>query len=128
MTPIADQIAAALKTKVYDVQADLVRETAIRAAGNIAAGTPVDEGTARANWNLSAEAPDLTTTESTTQQNYDIEQFTGEEKALYVSNGLPYIERLNEGSSVQAPANFVEQGVMLAKRQAKAAALRKVRK
>ncbi|MGI4886102.1 MAG: hypothetical protein ACRYFR_14190 [Janthinobacterium lividum] len=125
MTSVADQIAAALKTKVYAVQADLVRETAIRVADNIAAATPVDKGRARANWNLSAEAPDLTTTESTTQQSYDAEQFTGEGKALYVSNGLPYIERLNEGSSVQAPANFVEQGVMLAKRQAETAAKRR---
>ncbi|TGE04630.1 hypothetical protein [Hymenobacter fodinae] len=124
MTSVEQQIAAAMKHKVYDVQAYLMRQTAIRAADNIATATPVAEGTARANWNLSADTPDLTTTESTTRQDYKDSPVTGKEKVLYVSNGLPYIERLNEGSSQQAPVNFVEIGVMLAKRQAEAAAKR----
>ncbi|MBX0289721.1 hypothetical protein K3G63_04690 [Hymenobacter sp. HSC-4F20] len=124
MKSVEDQIAAAMKAKVYNVQAGLMRETALRVAGNVSQATPVDEGTARANWNLSAETPDLSTSESTTPQSYDDAQITGKEKMLYVSNGLPYIEKLNEGSSTQAPANFVELGVMLSKRQAEAAAKR----
>lgn len=127
MKSVEDQIAAALKAKVYNVQAELMRETAIRAADNIAAATPVDTGRARANWNLSAGTPDLTTTEGTSRQGYDAEQITGTEKELFISNGLPYIEKLNEGSSTQAPANFVELGVMLAKRQAEAAAKRRAK-
>lgn len=34
-------------------------------------------------------------------------------QVIYLSNGLLYITRLNEGSSAQAPAGFVERGVLL---------------
>lgn len=32
---------------------------------------------------------------------------------LYISNLLPYIRRLNDGSSDQAPAGFIERAVLL---------------
>jgi len=35
---------------------------------------------------------------------------------IYISNVLPYIGRLNEGSSKQAPAGFVERAILLARR------------
>ena len=33
---------------------------------------------------------------------------------VYISNNLPYIQRLNDGYSQQAPENFVESAVQVA--------------
>ena len=62
-----------------------IKKTAFEAESDIKAVTPVDTGRARADW-------------KTTQA-----------KDKYIlSNNVPYIERLNTGSSKQAPANFVQ--------------------
>ena len=129
MKSVDEQIKDVLQNKVYNVQANLVRETAMRVLGNLTKTTPVDTGRARANWNMSVGTPDMSTTENTGAPDSDAtadEVLSGYQgnKAVYVSNGLPYIIRLNEGHSKQAPANFVEESVMLAKRQAEAAAKR----
>lgn len=82
--------------------------------------TPVLTGQARSNWTVTANTPftrmtlfpavdtsggpsraSLERTISTVQPQSDI----------YIRNNLPYIVRLNQGYSKQAPANFV-QGVI----------------
>jgi hypothetical protein len=98
------------------VQADRVRSTAIKFMGHVTKETPVDTGRARANWNMSADAPDFTTTENTAIPDVTT---APEGKALYVTNGLPYIVKLNEGSSQQSPAGFVERSIKLAVNNAK---------
>jgi hypothetical protein len=35
---------------------------------------------------------------------------------MHITNNLPYIVRLNQGYSAQAPAGYVEQGVLAARR------------
>lgn len=42
-----------------------------------------------------------------------IPRFDVERTRLIIQNNVPYITRLNSGHSAQAPANFVEQAVMV---------------
>lgn len=104
----------------------LVRAVAIAADQAVVSATPVDTGRARSNWVaqigaqfsgvIDAYAPGAGG--STGQQNVQaaldqaervINQYTsGFDQAIYITNNLPYIGRLNEGYSAQAPANFVE--------------------
>ena len=124
MTSLQDQIDAAYKKKVVQPHENLVRKTALMAFANIGLATPVKSGRARANWNISVDTVDGKTTDSTDQPDYVTKAMSAIAnfvigKTIYISNNLPYIKRLNDGYSKQAPANFVETGVALAKRQAK---------
>lgn len=95
--------------------------------------TPVDEGRARSNWLVTVGSPSGITIEphvkgskgSTGDANVrvTIEQGTAQigtyaspdQGAVYISNNLPYIVRLNQGWSAQAPAGFVEIGIAAAR-------------
>lgn len=71
--------------------------------------TPVDTGNARANWVPSVGSPAPNGDRkagSAAVLGYQLDQ-----GALFVSNGVPYIRYLNAGSSVKAPALFVEAAV-----------------
>lgn len=94
--------------------------------------TPVDKGTARSNWLPGFDNPvsgqreafvpgDGGSTGGANAQaaidaakeladGYDGDQH----KSLHLTNNLPYIARLNEGSSTQAPELFVETAVGIA--------------
>ena len=90
--------------------------------------TPIDTGFARANWipsigvdnqNLAgtkAQA-DAGTLDRAPQQNGLAEvatSYTLGQGRVYVSNNVPYITRLNDGSSQQAPAGFVQDAILRA--------------
>jgi hypothetical protein len=79
-------------------------------------GTPVDTGHARANWIPAAGSPNRT--EATGSDGSLAQAGTADVLAwhlggglLYVSNGVPYIRKLNEGWSDQAPMMFVEAAI-----------------
>lgn len=93
--------------------------------------TPVDVGTAVSNWRVSVNAVSAQRRAyvpgkygSTRPQNQSAtistaRQFINDRpkaRAFYVSNTVPYISRLNDGSSVQAPAGFVETSLNAALR------------
>ena len=107
--------------------------------------TPVDTGRARANWNVSVGAPDLSTTEDTrkTPKPKDKMPDPNGDESIFISNNLPYIGVLEYGGfpnppdkdggktvngfSKQAPEGMV--GVTLANNEAIFnAALRSVKK
>lgn len=92
-------------------------------------GTPVDTGWARANWVPRIGEPFKGT--AGTREQAEAGNVSGVEQAagivslvgykpargkVYVSNNVPYITRLNEGSSRQAPAGFVQDAVAKAVR------------
>lgn len=104
------------------------RATALVVDQAVVLATPVDTGRARSNWRVSAGAPDGNVREpyvpgeggSTAAQNTRAALAQGREaiagaganvRAIYISNNLPYIQPLNDGSSAQAPAGFVELAV-----------------
>jgi hypothetical protein len=76
--------------------------------------TPVDTGHARRNWIPSVGQRGAPGAISDTKREAGMQQilaYTLSQGALWVSNVVPYIERLNYGHSGQAPAGFVEMSV-----------------
>lgn len=96
----------------------LVKETAIAIDQAVVVATPVDTGRARGNWVVGIGSPVRSTTEDTdpsgqetiNRNNQAISGALGG-REIYISNNLPYISALNNGTSAQAPAGFVEQAV-----------------
>jgi len=104
-----------------------VGEIAVNATANLIATTPVDTGCARANWVPSIGAPHAGVVGAegapdTSAQRAglaDVLRFKLADGKAFVSNNVPYIGRLNAGSSTQAPAAFVEAAVAQAVAEAK---------
>ena len=93
----------------------LMRAVALETVSRVMLRTPVDTGRARANWNVTMDAPDTDTNDDTDWQGKlgGNQGFVGEAefaggRSLFLSNGQPYIERLEAGYSKQAPAGMVE--------------------
>ncbi len=122
---LSPRFASRLRGKALRLGANLqteVKKAAKVALEKIVRTTPHDTGKARANWVVSVTSggPDTTTTEDT---DYDGDATIAREsakmdatkmlpgQAILISNSLPYIRRLNEGFSQQAPAAFVERAV-----------------
>jgi hypothetical protein len=82
----------------------------------VVVATPVDTGQARSNWRVSVGSVDGTTDTSTDKGGSGaikrgiatIQSGGGLGKVVYISNSLRYIERLNNGWSMQAPKNFMQ--------------------
>lgn len=86
----------------------LVRAFAFDLYGNIIKGTPVDTGRARANWNMTNDTPNFSTTESTSPR---FGTGISGDKVIYIANGLPYINRLDAGYSSQAPNGIIAPAI-----------------
>jgi hypothetical protein len=109
----------------------LFKRTVLAADQAVVLGTPVDTGVARSNWRVSIGGPLSTTVPAFSPgERLGIGEQANAAGALnqaraavgrrregqdaYITNNVPYIGALNDGSSRQAPANFVEMGVMAA--------------
>lgn len=74
--------------------------------------TPVDTGRARGNWQIGIGQDIISTTPRTNKtgnvsgETNKLSQVSGDE-TIYISNNLPYIVRLEYGSSKQAPNGMV---------------------
>ena len=106
-----------IKKLVLDIVANLQRPGAD-------GGTPVDTGWARANWIPNIGSPAKGTAGSREQAEagqLPSDSATGVAKVVtsyrlsqgpvHITNNVPYILPLNEGSSKQAPRGFVQQAV-----------------
>lgn len=113
-----------LLARRLEVNADLtVIATAIAINQTVVVATPVDTGRARGNWRAAIGGPDTRVTDnedksggSTISRNNGIISRYRGGSAVFLSNNLAYIVKLNQGSSAQAPAMFVEQAVATAQR------------
>lgn len=93
----------------------VMRMFMIEAYRQVTISTPVDTGRARWGWNCSVATPDLTVPSEgqyaldsgRASKSFTQKAVTGD-KITYIANAVPYIGRLNEGYSNQAPARFVE--------------------
>jgi hypothetical protein len=99
----------------------LVRLVALEALKNIIIETPVDTGRARSNWFIGIDTPIDDITDETNWQGNSADQQAKllqptDKSEIWLSNNLPYIVRLNDGWSDQAPAGFVEKGVAAAEK------------
>lgn len=92
----------------------VVRKVAQEAGARVVLRSPVDTGRFRANWAAGVGAPNLTTTLATDKAGQGtIAKLTSAalrwdgEGDIYVTNSLPYAQRLEYGYSKQAPAGMV---------------------
>lgn len=102
------------------------RKVVLAVDAAVVLATPVKSGRARSNW-----IPTIgTASDAVITKDEDKYDKTGGEaiaaaqgiaegikfgSTVYISNNLPYINRLNQGHSQQAPAGFVEKAVQAAK-------------
>jgi hypothetical protein len=119
---------ARLGTNVAKNADKVVRKVAMAIDQAVVMATPVDTGRARANWIAALNgAAEGTTDDKSKSGGSAIAKAAGviagydrdKDAEIHITNNLPYIGRLNEGSSYQAPANFVSiatrQGVKAVK-------------
>jgi hypothetical protein len=122
--------------KVPDRADQIVREVALAADRTVVRATPVDTGRARANWQATLGAPAVGTLDGGAGKRASVASATGRnagviagykggraDSAVFLTNNLPYIVPLNNGSSQQAPAGFVERAVDVVLRAARRARL-----
>ena len=124
-------------TQIENSATRIVKAVSVRALKSLVRNTPVDKGVARSNWRVGIGAPTravigayapgkkLGISESanasaaiaagTARINSVRGTSQGLATAIYISNAVPYIGKLNSGSSTQAPAGFVETALLEAK-------------
>jgi hypothetical protein len=118
---------------IEDGSGEVVRKAALAVDQTVVSATPVDTGRARSNWLVGIDAPTRevldqahtpgakgSTGAENTQQSiqaaaaaiagYDALR----NSAIYISNNLPYIQKLDEGHSRQAPAGFIARAAQAA--------------
>ena len=98
-----------------------LRATALVINQTVILATPVKFGHARANWQIGI---DIAVTEeidendlsgaATISRNAATIRVSKPKRSIILSNNVPYIGRLNEGSSSQAPAQFVQLAILQA--------------
>lgn len=114
------QLDAAYKTKVIGTLEKTVRAIALIVDETLVNTTPVKSGRARSNWNPSLNTPDGTIREPGQKPSIDpINAAYRITDTILISNNLPYIKKLNSGSSKQAPAGFVDAALARGKRAVK---------
>ncbi len=89
---------------------------AIAVDSRLVEATPVDTGRARGNWLPSIGAPrtdEVDARDAAAAVDEAVQTFNPapEFPVMYLANNLPYIGVLNNGSSKQAPAGFVESSI-----------------
>lgn len=99
-----------------------IKGVALDIHANLVEDTPVDTGWARSNWVAqlrdffkgvvgSPKSIDPATGISSAKK---IAGWKSGQGPIFISNNVPYIGRLNNGSSDQAPAGFVEKAIQRA--------------
>lgn len=126
--------SSSIQKQIDDVKQlirDSVKEDVIALALNIHGrlvdnapdGTPVDTGWASANWWISVgsastsntgPAGDVGARQSQQAQGLaDILSYDPSKGVIYITNNVPYINRLNNGWSQKSPAGFVDKAVQI---------------
>jgi hypothetical protein len=120
-----DKAIEKAKREVVLATVNAVKKVALAVNQAVILATPVDTGRARGNWIARVDSPNREkfdskldkTGSNTINENAKTIKTAPEKSALtvYISNNLPYIQRLNEGYSAQAPSGFVEKSLQIAK-------------
>ena len=116
---------------------ELAVKVAITIVIDLAYQTPVDSSQALSNWQASLDNPEnvpvfpyfpgffgstqRASAEATIAAAKQILKGKRPGQVIFLSNVLPYIDRLNDGYSGQTPAGFTERAVLLGKKVARAA-------
>lgn len=118
------------RAKAYkEAASKLAIDAALTIVGDLAYKTPVDTSKAISNWIVSVGSsaggtiqPHFPGYKGSTYRASAAETIDAAKNALknkkpgetiFITNSLPYIRKLNDGSSVQQPAGFVQRAVLL---------------
>jgi hypothetical protein len=108
----------ALKEQLSEESTKLINQaqriSAFRAVSDLVFVTPVDSGRARSAWSLNTSKVLIDSQEGSLAPTPTVRLGpvpTDKIETLYITNGTPYIQDLNAGSSMQAPARFIETTV-----------------
>lgn len=111
---------------------DVVRVIQLRSLQAVSSGTPVDTGFARGAWQPTITAParkrkpaPASRADAKSAGNANLQAnnafalqlaatYQLAQGPVFLTNAVPYIEQLNEGSSSQAPSKFVERAILKA--------------
>jgi len=129
------ELAESLEVKVREIEksgVDIAVKVAMTIIGDLAYRTPVDTSRAISNWRVSLGSPvkdsivphypgrQGSTYSASAAETVSLAKLILKSKKpgqlIYISNNLPYIRKLNEGSSTQAPAGFVERAILLGRK------------
>lgn len=114
--------------RLEDVTGQIIAKLAVNTTAELIERTPVDTGWARANWvpGVGAPPPSASTPTDRDSRQSAASGRAGAQQAgiasvlgykvgrgsVFISNGVPYVVVLNEGSSTQAPAGFVQAAIL----------------
>ena len=92
------------------------RKTVLDLFSAVIKDTPVKTGRAKGNWQTSVGTVKAAVLDRTGESAAQDELLAAlgqwhDDETIYIANGLPYIERLEDGSSKQAPAGMVRRNV-----------------
>jgi len=91
----------------------LARIQAFDTMNKLKMATPIDTGRARNSWTLTMNKNNFKDAKTGGPSIGSLPSVSDKKvETLYLTNGTPYIENLNQGSSRQAPARFVEQTIL----------------
>lgn len=116
---MSDQEIRATIAAIEKTAERVIKRVGFAIQGELIRATPVDTGWARANWLVSIGRPPEGPVGSREAVNAGA-QAAGQGRLLvynvsqgdvWIGNNVPYIQKLNEGHSKQAPANFVERAI-----------------
>lgn len=122
---MADEVRRVVGS-LEDFTERLIRQLTVNITDELIRTTPVDTGWARANWVPQIGVPFIGNSDDRTPTPADVSGATGQQQqglasvvgtyrlelgAVFISNNVPYILSLNDGSSNQAPAMFVEGAI-----------------
>jgi len=107
----------------------LTRRVALAVDSAVVLATPVDTGQARSNWQVSLGSPQTGTippyspgqggssaganAQAAIDQGNRVIASRTAGVDIHITNNLDYIDELNNGKSLQAPAGFVEEAVLV---------------
>lgn len=118
-----EQQIQAIVAELENVASRVVSKIVLDATANLSATTPRDTGWAAANWlpSISAPAPAPAGSRDSVSfaaQNAGAAAVAGgyhiNKGPAYITNNVPYVPRLNDGTSRKAPAGFVQAAIVKA--------------
>lgn len=112
-------ISKELEDEVQKALGKVVGQFGILLTEELVQATPVQTGHARSNWIPSIGSPYPSVVGSRDAVDYSVQQqglaslesYKLDQGNIYVANNVDYIEDLNQGTSPQAPAEFVQGAV-----------------
>lgn len=129
-----------LPHKLEESASELAIETARKVHADLLTVTPVDTSQALSNWVLTVGEPWAVALPahfegahgSTQSDSINAALQAGEQQLalkqpgepIFISNNAPYIRNLNDGSSKQAPAGFVERAVLFGRKTAESVGIK----